>query len=105
MLRHVVSVPRDTSECTSYTDGTADRSIRGACREDVWVLQDYVAAFAHHPRQLLYKGAVLISTFAGQDCLFGQTTLHEAWQLVKSVLQEIAPVRAWSAASLMGQTF
>ncbi|KAI0366749.1 glycoside hydrolase family 71 protein [Pilatotrama ljubarskyi] len=67
-------------------------SIQATKREDVQFLRNYVAAFAHHPRQLLYKGKVLVSTFAGQDGLFGHSTLHEAWDFVKHALEEIAPV-------------
>ncbi|KAI0352048.1 glycoside hydrolase family 71 protein [Trametes cingulata] len=67
-------------------------SIPGTTREDVQLLRDYVAAFAHHPRQLRYHGKVLVSTFAGQDSLFGHETLHEAWDFVKRELEEVAPV-------------
>ncbi|KAI8978240.1 glycoside hydrolase family 71 protein [Trametes punicea] len=67
-------------------------SLSGARPEDVHILRDYIAMFAHHPRQLLYHGKVLVSTFAGQDSLFGHDTLHEAWQFVKDALEEIAPI-------------
>ncbi|KAI0657744.1 glycoside hydrolase family 71 protein [Cubamyces menziesii] len=67
-------------------------SLSGTCREDVAVLRGYIAAFARHPNQLLYRGKMLVSTFAGQDSLFGHDTLHEAWQFVKETLEEIAPV-------------
>ena len=83
------------AECRATT--TTDRSsLSGTCREDVAVLRDYIAAFARHPSQLLYKGKVLVSTFAGQDSLFGLDTLHEAWQFVKDTLEEIAPVSPMS---------
>ncbi|KAI0644960.1 glycoside hydrolase family 71 protein [Trametes meyenii] len=67
-------------------------SIPASRPEDVTLLRDYIKAFAYHPRQLKYKGKVLVSTFAGQDSLFGQCTLHDAWDYVKNALQEIAPL-------------
>ncbi|KAI0827705.1 glycoside hydrolase family 71 protein [Trametes gibbosa] len=67
-------------------------SLRGSSREDVNLLRDYIAAVANHPCQLLYDGKVLVSTFAGQDSLFGHSTLHHAWKFVKGTLEEIAPI-------------
>ncbi|KAI0800253.1 glycoside hydrolase family 71 protein [Fomes fomentarius] len=63
-----------------------------ARREDVAILRDYVEQFAYHPHQLWHKGGVLVSTFAGQDSLFGFGSLHAAWTFVKDALHEIAPI-------------
>lgn len=72
--------------------GSENSVLPSAGREDVAVLRDYVEHFAYHPYQLWHKGGVLVSTFAGQDSLFGFRSLHEAWTFVKDALQEIAPV-------------
>ncbi|RPD72110.1 glycoside hydrolase family 71 protein [Lentinus tigrinus ALCF2SS1-7] len=66
--------------------------IPGNTREDVRLLRRYMAGVAHHPNQLLYHGKVLVSTFAGQDSLFGHATVQEAWQFVKDSLEDIAPI-------------
>ncbi|KAH9856724.1 glycoside hydrolase family 71 protein [Lenzites betulinus] len=67
-------------------------SMRASSREDAYLLKDYIAIVAKHPRQLLYDGKALVSTFAGQDSLFGHSTLHEAWQFVKDTLEETTPI-------------
>ncbi|KAI0753394.1 glycoside hydrolase family 71 protein [Daedaleopsis nitida] len=66
--------------------------LRANTREDVSILREYIARFAHHPHQMLYENKVMVSTFAGQDSLFGHSTMHEAWDFVKSTLQEIAQI-------------
>ncbi|KAI0698316.1 glycoside hydrolase family 71 protein [Cerioporus squamosus] len=65
-------------------------TIPGSTRQDVHHLRKYLTAYAHHPHQLLYHGKVLVSTFAGQDSLFGHATVQEAWQFVKESLEDKA---------------
>ncbi|KAM5537876.1 hypothetical protein V8D89_008352 [Ganoderma adspersum] len=64
----------------------------GNAPEDIGLLRDYLAATASHPHQLLYKGKALVSTFAGQDRLFGLSDLREACAFIKDSLHEVAPI-------------
>ena len=68
----------------------------GDAPEDIRLLRDYLAATASHPHQLLYRGKALVSTFAGQDRLFGFSDLREACAFIKDSLHEVAPVSAFS---------
>ncbi|OBZ69458.1 Glucan endo-1,3-alpha-glucosidase agn1 [Grifola frondosa] len=67
-------------------------SIPASCQGDICVLNDYVAAFAKHPSQLLYEGKALVSTFAGKNSLFGFSNLSAAWRYAKAVLEQTAPI-------------
>ena len=69
-----------------------DRAISGNRVEDTHLLREYVDRFATHPNQLIYKDKVLVTTFAGQDCLFGCSSLEEGWACVKAALEDITPV-------------
>ena len=71
----------------------------GDAPEDIGLLREYIVAIAKHPHQLLYKGQVLVSTFAGQDCLFGFSDLRDACAFIKDSLQEVAPVSSLSPLS------
>ena len=71
----------------------------GDAPEDIGLLRDYLAATASHPHQLLYKGKALVSTFAGQDRLFGFSDLREACAFIKDSLHEVAPVSAFSSSA------
>ncbi|TBU46665.1 glycoside hydrolase family 71 protein [Dichomitus squalens] len=66
--------------------------IPGNTPEDVRLLREHVAMTAGHPHQLWYRGGVFVSTFAGQDQLFGFPDLEDAWAHVKDALGEIAPI-------------
>lgn len=74
------------------TEGISYSSIPGDRIEDVDILYQYIKSFGQHPRMFRYDGGVLISTFAGENRLFGQPTLNQAWNLVKRSLEEIVPV-------------
>ena len=54
------------------------------CREerDGDMLRDYVNKYHDHSNQLAFKGSALVSTFGGQGCYFGQTTVNEGWRRV-----------------------
>jgi hypothetical protein len=68
------------------------RSIASKTQNDVCTIRDYHKAFAHHSNTFLYGGKVVVSTFAGQACTFGQSSLDFAWQYIKKELEAIAPV-------------
>ncbi|KAL4245352.1 Glycoside hydrolase family 71 [Abortiporus biennis] len=63
--------------------------IPGAEKEDVALLQQYIARFGRHPNQLVYKRGVVVSTFAGQDCTFGKNDLDSGWRFVKDLLEHV----------------
>ncbi|EIM88179.1 glycoside hydrolase [Stereum hirsutum FP-91666 SS1] len=67
-------------------------SIPGHTADDVELLRKYVKRFASHACQMKYKGKVLISTFAGDQCRFGHDTMAEGWSYVLSVLKQITPI-------------
>ncbi|KAI0919228.1 hypothetical protein AcV5_002197 [Taiwanofungus camphoratus] len=67
-------------------------SIPANSEQDALLLHDYVARYAKHPNCLLYDGKVLVSTFAGENSLFNQASLNQAWAYVKSILEQAAPV-------------
>ena len=46
---------------------------------DADVLWQYINAYATHPRQQMYQRKILVSTFAGEHCTFGQSNLEQAW--------------------------
>ena len=56
------------------------------------LLRQYMDIIGHHPNQFLYHGRALVSTFAGDQCKFGQTSVVEAWGFVRSVLESVCPV-------------
>lgn len=55
----------------------------GQHRDDVLTILEYMQQFSKHPNQLVYKGGVVVSTFAGEDSTFGFQTMEEGWQFVK----------------------
>ncbi|KAI0310822.1 glycoside hydrolase family 71 protein [Amylostereum chailletii] len=50
-----------------------------ASPDDATTLRNYITQYATHPNQLIYKGRVFASTFAGQTCTFGQSSVAEGW--------------------------
>jgi glucan endo-1,3-alpha-glucosidase len=54
------------------------------CREerDGDMLRDFVNKYHDHSNQLEFKGNPLVSTFGGQGCYFGQSTVNEGWRRV-----------------------
>ncbi|KAI0067615.1 glycoside hydrolase family 71 protein [Artomyces pyxidatus] len=67
-------------------------SIPGETAEDIELLCSYIKQFGRHRNQLLYDGKVLVSTFAGNQCKFGTSSLNKAWAAVKAQLQRIVPI-------------
>jgi glucan endo-1,3-alpha-glucosidase len=54
--------------CSSYSDGET--------------LRDYISDYRSHPNSLLYNARVVVSTFAGENCYFGTSSLNEGWRTV-----------------------
>ncbi|KAI0316035.1 glycoside hydrolase [Amylostereum chailletii] len=50
-----------------------------ATEDDAAVLRKYITDYAQHPNQLIYKGRVYATTFAGQECKFGQGSVVTGW--------------------------
>jgi glucan endo-1,3-alpha-glucosidase len=46
---------------------------------DAATLRQYITTYATHPNQLIYKGRVYASTFAGESCTFGQSSVAAGW--------------------------
>ncbi|KIJ64430.1 glycoside hydrolase family 71 protein [Hydnomerulius pinastri MD-312] len=47
---------------------------------DAETLQGYITTYATHPNQFLYGGHVFASTFSGESCTFGQSSVAQGWQ-------------------------
>lgn len=45
------------------------------------LIQNYIATYQNHTAAARYGGKPLLSTFAGQNCRFGQSDMNKAWQL------------------------
>jgi glucan endo-1,3-alpha-glucosidase len=54
-------------------------SLPCAVAADSQLIRMYITTYAAHPNQLLYKGKVFISTFAGQTCMFGTDSVNQGW--------------------------
>lgn len=48
--------------------------------DDAAALRNYVKTYASHPNQLKLNGQSFVSTFAGEDCKFGQDTAANGWR-------------------------
>ncbi|KIJ64429.1 glycoside hydrolase family 71 protein [Hydnomerulius pinastri MD-312] len=46
---------------------------------DAAALRTYITTYATHPNQFIYNGRVFASTFAGESCKFGQTSVQAGW--------------------------
>lgn len=69
-----LSLDMTSLSCSSYTDGIA--------------LASLVKAHAYSPAQAMWNGKVLISTFSGEHCYFGQGSVAEGWTNVFRALLE-----------------
>ncbi|KAI9511468.1 glycoside hydrolase family 71 protein [Russula earlei] len=67
-------------------------SIPGGSGADIEFLRRYLELVGHHPNQLMYQGRALVSTFAGDQCTFGQTSLAGGWSVARSILETVCPV-------------
>ncbi|KZV70181.1 glycoside hydrolase family 71 protein [Peniophora sp. CONT] len=51
-----------------------------ASPDDASTLRNYITTYASHPGQLTYSSRVLATTFAGESCTFGQSSVTEGWK-------------------------
>ncbi|VDC00768.1 unnamed protein product [Peniophora sp. CBMAI 1063] len=51
-----------------------------ASPDDATTLRNYITTYASHPAQQLYASRVLATTFAGESCTFGQSSVAEGWK-------------------------
>jgi glucan endo-1,3-alpha-glucosidase len=63
-----LSLDMTSLSCSSYTDGI--------------VLASLVKAHASSPAQAMWNGKVLVSTFSGENCYFGQGSVSDGWNNV-----------------------
>ncbi|GBE78542.1 Glucan endo-1,3-alpha-glucosidase agn1 [Sparassis crispa] len=42
-------------------------------------VQSYIKSYASHPNQFLYNGKVFLSTFSGESCKFGASSVNQGW--------------------------
>ncbi|KAJ4483776.1 glycoside hydrolase family 71 protein [Lentinula aciculospora] len=61
-------------------------SLPSTSMEDVQILCSYIEKFGKSERMLRYGDGLFVSTFAGEQSLFGQPTLSDAWSFVKERL-------------------
>ena len=46
---------------------------------DMTALQSYIRTYSNNTSTYKYNGRMLVSTFAGESCLFGASTLNQGW--------------------------
>lgn len=47
--------------------------------EDAATLRNYITTYANHTSQFKYNGKVFASTFSGEKCTFGQSSVTQGW--------------------------
>ncbi|KAI0279099.1 glycoside hydrolase family 71 protein [Russula aff. rugulosa BPL654] len=67
-------------------------SIPGGSVADAEFLRQYLELVGHHPNQFLYHGRALVTTFAGDQCMFGQSSLANGWGVARATLERVCPV-------------
>ena len=65
-------------------------SLPGSSHSDVTALRDLILACANSPNQLKLNGKIVVSTFAGENCTFGERTVGAGWQ--RAVKEGMPPV-------------
>ncbi|KAL0955708.1 hypothetical protein HGRIS_001928 [Hohenbuehelia grisea] len=66
-------------------------SFPGNSPDDINYLLDYMRSFGHHPCMHRQDGKVLVSTFSGENALFGRPSLEDGWNHVKAEFNSIVP--------------
>ncbi|KAJ9098056.1 hypothetical protein QFC19_006491 [Naganishia cerealis] len=51
------------------------------------LIQNYITTYANHPAAAKYGGKSLLTTFAGQNCRFGQSSANSGWNLAMAGLR------------------
>ena len=55
------------------------RSLPCGSANDAAALRNYITTYSTHPNQLIYNGLVFASTFSGESCQFGQSSVQAGW--------------------------
>ena len=78
----------------SSKDFCNHRSISGNSTDDVQLFRNYTAAHSKSARMFKHPrtGGVVVSTFFGDDCTFGQGSMENGWAFLKNELNKIVPV-------------
>ena len=84
-------VARDDAQFKSVGSFLAPSSIPGTSKDDAEFLRQYLELVGHHPNQFSYHGRALVSTFAGDQCTFGQDSLAAGWRVARSALERVCP--------------
>jgi hypothetical protein len=57
------------------------------------LIQNYITTYTNHSAAAKYGGKPLLSSFAGQNCRFGQSTMTAGWTLAMAGLRNsVSPV-------------
>ena len=67
-------------------------SIPGESETDAEFLRQYLELVGHHPNQFSYQGRAVVSTFAGDQCRFGQASPAAGWRVARTALERVCPV-------------
>ncbi|KAF9494203.1 glycoside hydrolase family 71 protein [Pleurotus eryngii] len=59
---------------------------------DIQHLLEYIQRWGNHPSLYRRNGKVVVSTFSGENSLFGFGDMETAWNFVKQSLEEIVPI-------------
>lgn len=56
------------------------RSLPCATTDDAQSIRSWVKTYTTHSNQLIYDSRALVSTFSGESCTFGQSSVAEGWK-------------------------
>ena len=65
-------------------------SLPGSSLSDATALRDLILACANSPNQLKLNEKIVVSTFSGETCTFGERSVSAGWQ--KAVKDGMPPV-------------
>lgn len=66
------------------------------------LIQNYISSYSNHSAAARYGGKTLLSSFAGQNCRFGQSSMNAGWQLAMGGHRDsVRPVEAGSILFLI----
>ncbi|KAH8096821.1 glycoside hydrolase family 71 protein [Cristinia sonorae] len=54
------------------------------------LLRNYITTYENHPNQMKFNGSVFASTFAGESCKFGASTVNQGW--INTLKTNLTPV-------------
>ncbi|KAF8911650.1 glycosyl hydrolase family 71-domain-containing protein [Gymnopilus junonius] len=69
-------------------------SIPGNSVDNIQVFRNYLSATYQSPRMFKHPrtNGVVVSTFSGENCTFGQGSMENGWAFLKSELNKIVPI-------------